>query len=100
MVVSFWRPGAIGVVFQEFVEHAGGFAALAAAQVDLGQQKLGMGEVRGIDLACALEVLFGEVHASQPEIGLAELRVCQGVVGAREHGPADCSRRLRRVCAW
>ena len=78
------RP--VGVVFQEFLEHVGGFTPLAAAQMNLGQQKLGMGEVGRIDLARALEILLGEIHAAQPEIGLAKLRVGQGVVGAGEHG--------------
>jgi hypothetical protein len=51
------------VVPQEFLEHVGGFAALAAAKMNLGQHKLGMGEVRRIDLARALKILLSEVHA-------------------------------------
>jgi len=59
------RP--VGVILEEFLEDVGSFAPLAAAQVDLGQQKLGMGEVGRIDLARSLEILLARSIRPSPK---------------------------------
>ena len=78
------RP--IGVVAEEILEVGGGGAALAAPQVNLGQEQLGMREVRRIELARPLEIFERQIEVTNLEIGLAELRVSQGIVAPSENG--------------
>jgi len=69
---------------QECLCHNG--VAIAAPEVDFGQEKLGVGKMGGIDLPRGNEVLFGQIPLAQPKVGHAELRVGQGIGGTDQHG--------------
>ena len=86
LLPHFGSLGIIGVVVEEILQIVGRRAFVAFAQVDLRQEKLRLGEVRWIEPAGRFEVLSRQVVAAQVEVGEAELRVRQSIVGARQHG--------------
>ena len=73
-------------MLQELFQHESGFALLAAPQMDLGEEKLWVREVRRIERARALQVLHGSVELPEFEVRHAKLRVGQRVAWARQRG--------------
>src|SRR5205085_4027329 len=67
----------VRVMIEKILQDERGLALLPAAQMDFGQEKLRMGEVRGIDLPRAFQVLHGRIELPKLEIRHAELRVGQ-----------------------
>ena len=99
----FWRTivacGIIGVMFQKLFQHESGFALLASPQMDLGEKKLGVREVRRIERPRALQVLHGGIEL--PEFEVASCRAAswparrRGASAWRERSPPT----LHPVCA-
>src|SRR5438132_8965082 len=88
----------VRVMLQEILQDACGLALLSAPQMDLGQEKLRMREVRGIDPARALQVLYRRIELPEFEIGHAELRVANASLGRVRVARALYSRASSSLC--
>src|ERR1017187_5628578 len=85
LLAHFGGLGPVRMVLEEIFEIVGGGGAIAAPEMDLRQEKLGVREMRRIDFARRDEVLLGQLHLPQLEVSHAELRVGQRIPWTDQH---------------
>src|SRR5690242_7135215 len=75
------RLGPVGMMRQKILQRIRCSDWVTSADVNLGQDQLGVGKVRRIDSAGLLQMFDREVELAQQEISHAQLRVRKRVVG-------------------